>query len=235
MTAPMKEGAGNAINPEPKNVEVSRFEDAIPQLANVDVPPELQEWIADRMAMYPEKRSASIPCLMAAQKLHGWLSPEAIIQVAAVMQETPAYLASVASFYDMFELVPSGQDTIYMCTNISCMLRGADQVMEELERQVGVKNGGVSGDGVFLRNFECLGACDIAPMASVNGEFVGPLTIDDAKTLVDDIRAGREVLPSKQISQRPVAATLWQNGGKVDGYSVVGDAPSPGNSQQGGS
>jgi NADH:ubiquinone oxidoreductase subunit E len=221
----MKEGAGN-VNAPAAAESAPRFEDAIPQLANVDVPEELKTWITERMAMYPEKRSASIPCMMAAQKFHGWLSPEAINQVAAVMQETPAYLASVASFYDMFELKPSGQHRIYMCTNISCMLRGADAVMEELEKQVGVSNGGVSEDGIFLRNFECLGACDIAPMASVDGEFVGPLTIDDAKTLVEDIRAGRKVLPTKQISQRPVAATLWQNGGKVAGYNVVGDAPS---------
>jgi NADH-quinone oxidoreductase subunit E len=206
--------------PNPPSKESRRFEDTIPQLANVDVPEELRVWIVERMAMYPDKKSAIIPCLMAAQKLHGWLSPEAVDQVAAVMQLTPAQLVSVASFYDMFELEPRGHRTIYMCTNISCMLRGADQVMEELEKQVGVKNGGVSDDGIFLRNFECLGACDIAPMASVDGRFVGPLTVEDAKTLVEDIRAGREVLATKQLSRRPVAATLWQNGGRADGYDV---------------
>jgi NADH:ubiquinone oxidoreductase subunit E len=203
-----------------KPQEARRFEDTIPQLADVNVPSELQEWIVDRMAMYPDKQSAIIPCLMAAQKTHGWLSPEAVDQVAAVMKLTPAQLVSVASFYDMFELKPSGNRTIYMCTNISCMLRGADQVMEELEKQVGVSNGGVSDDGIFLRNFECLGACDIAPMASVDGEFIGPLTVDDARQLVEDIRAGREVLPTKKLSRRPVAATLWQDGGRAEGYDV---------------
>ena len=194
----------------------------VPQLADIDVPAELKDWIEQRMAMYPDKKSAIIPCLMAAQKTHGWLSPDAIMQVAAVMQMTPGRLVSVASFYDMFELEPSGRRTIYMCTNISCMLRGADAVMAELEKEVGVKNGGVSEDGIFLRNFECLGACDIAPMASVDGQFVGPLTVEDAKTLVADIRAEREVLPSKQLSRRPVSATLWQSGGKVDEYDVSG-------------
>lgn len=200
--------------------ELPRFEDSVPQLANVDVPAELKTWIEQRMAMYPEPNSAIIPCLMAAQKHHGWLSPEAIEQVAAVMGHTPARLSAVATFYDMFELEPSGTHTIYMCTNISCMLRGADQVMAELERAVGVRNGGTSEDGIFLRNFECLGACDIAPMASVDGEYVGPLTIEDAKTLVADIRAGRDVLQDKQLSRRPVAATLWQAGGRVEGYDV---------------
>ena len=83
-----------------------------------------------------------------------------------------------------------------------------------------MKNGGTSDDGIFLRNFECLGACDIAPMASVDGQFVGPLTVEDAKQLVEDIRAKREVLPSKQLSRRPVAATLWENGGRAEGYDV---------------
>ncbi len=201
--------------------EARRFEDTIPQLANTPVPDELREYIVDRMEMYPDKKSAIIPCLMAAQKVHGWLSPEAIDQVAAVMKLTPARLVSVASFYDMFELEPSGNRTIYMCTNISCMLRGADQVMAELEAQVGVRNGGTSEDGIFLRGFECLGACDIAPMASVDGEFVGPLTIEDAKQMVEDIRAGREVLPEKKLSRRPVSATLWQNGGRAEGYDIT--------------
>ncbi|MGB1583143.1 MAG: NAD(P)H-dependent oxidoreductase subunit E [Solirubrobacterales bacterium] len=201
-----------------------RFEDAIPQLADVDVPAELKDWIEQRMAMYPDRKSAIIPCLMAAQKLHGWLSPEAVDQVAAVMRFTPARLVSVASFYDMFELEPSGRRTIYMCTNISCMLRGADAVMQELERAVGVSNGGVSEDGIFLRSFECLGACDIAPMASVDGQFVGPLSVEDAKQLVADVRSGGEVLAAKQLSKRPVAVTLWESGGKVGAYDISDNA-----------
>jgi NADH:ubiquinone oxidoreductase subunit E len=201
-----------------------RFEDAVPQLADVDVPQDLHDWMVERMAMYPDRKSATIPCLMRAQQLHGWLSPDAVNQVAAVMQLTPAYLASVATFYDMFELKPRGTHTIFMCTNISCMLRGADQVLKELEAAIGVENGGVSEDGIYLRNFECLGACDIAPMASVNGEYVGPLTLDDAKQLVEDLRAARQVLPSKQLAKRPVAKTLWQNGGKLNDYDVTSPA-----------
>ncbi len=194
-----------------------RHEDSVPQLADVSVPAELKAWIEDRMAMYPEPKSATIPCLMHAQKLHGWLSPAAVRQVAAVMRVTPAYLVSVASFYDMFELERRGRHTIYMCTNISCMLRGADAVMAELETQVGVDNGGTSEDGIYLRNFECLGACDIAPMVSVDGVYIGPLSVADAKTLVEDLRAGRDVLPEKHLSRRPVAATHWAAGEQIDG------------------
>lgn len=186
--------------------------DAIPQLADVAVPAELKAWIEERMAMYPDAKSATIPCLMHAQQLHGWLSPEAVLQVAAVMRVTPAYLVSVASFYDMFELRPRGRHTIYMCTNISCMLRGADAVMDELERQVGVEDGDTSEDGIYLRRFECLGACDIAPMASVDGVYIGPLSVKDARRMVDDLRAGRDVLPEKHLSRRPTAATYWAGG-----------------------
>jgi NADH-quinone oxidoreductase subunit E len=205
------------VNQSAPNNDLMRHEDAIPQLADVNVPAELKTWIEERMAMYPEKKSATIPCLMQAQKLHGWLSPDAVRQVAAVMRVTPAYLVSVASFYDMFELEPRGRHTIYMCTNISCMLRGADAVMAELEAQVGVKGGGTSEDGIYLRNFECLGACDIAPMARVDGAYIGPLTVEDAKQLVEDLRAERDPLPAKHLSRRPMAATYWAAGGETGG------------------
>jgi NADH:ubiquinone oxidoreductase subunit E len=196
------------------------FTDSIPQLADVDVPAELKAEIERLAGLYPDKKSAIMPALKAAQQHHGWLSPEAVRQVAAVMRFTPARLVAVASFYDMFKLQPSGEHTIYLCTNISCMLRGADEMLAALEKELGVKDGGTSDDGIFLRSFECLGACDIAPMASVDGEYVGPLSLADAKQLIADIRAGREVLAEKNLARRPLAATLWQSGGRVPGYDV---------------
>ncbi|HEV7919036.1 MAG TPA: NAD(P)H-dependent oxidoreductase subunit E [Solirubrobacterales bacterium] len=189
-----------------------RYEDAIPQIADVDIPDDLLGELKAQMAKYPDRRSAALPCLAAAQKVHGWCSPTALRQVAAVMRVTPAYLVSVASFYDMLETTERGRHTIYMCTNLSCMLRGANAVLAELEAALDTKNFSVSSDGIYLREFECLGACDIAPMASVNGEFVGPLTPDDAKALVEDLRGGREVLPDKQLKKRPIAATYWADG-----------------------
>jgi NADH-quinone oxidoreductase subunit E len=173
----------------------------IPELAEVDVPAHLEQTIREQMAKYPEFRSAAIPALRAAQEEHGWLSPEAMIQVAAVMRVTPAYLESVASFYDMFDLEPSGRHTIYVCTNISCTLRGADDLLAQMSEATGAPVNGTSTDGEFrLRRFECLGACDIAPMASINGYYRGPLTQSDAAQIVQDLRAGRpskEVLPEK--------------------------------------
>jgi NADH:ubiquinone oxidoreductase subunit E len=161
------------------------------------VPPELRQTIEAAMAKYPERRSAAIPALHAAQDLHGWCSPEAIEQVAAVMQVTPAYLTSVATFYDMLETEPRPpHHDVYVCTNISCSLRGADEFFAAMLAAA------AESDDVHVRSFECLGACDIAPMASVDGEFVGPLIDEDADRIIDDLRAGRAVLEHKQLRYR---------------------------------
>jgi NADH-quinone oxidoreductase E subunit len=169
----------------------------VPELAEVDVPAHLEQLIREIVARYPDFRSAAIPALRAAQEEHGWLSPEAMVQVAAVMGVTPAYLESVASFYDMFDLEPAGRHTIYVCTNISCTLRGADTLLAQLSEATGAPVNGTSPDGEFrLRRFECLGACDIAPMASIDGYYRGPLTREDANQIVEDLRGGR---PSKEV------------------------------------
>jgi NADH-quinone oxidoreductase subunit E len=171
----------------------------IPDPATTEVPAELRKTIEDAMARYPERHSAAIPALHAAQELHGWCSPEAIEQVACVMRVTPAYLDSVASFYDMLETSPVGRHSIYVCTNISCSLRGADALLATISEAAGE-------DPEFnVRAFECLGACDIAPMASVDGVYVGPLSGEDVPQLLDDARAGRPVLPEKQLATRLVA------------------------------
>jgi len=101
----------------------------------------------------------------------------------------------------MFETEPKGETYIYVCTNISCSLRGADKVYDAMVDVAG-------DDPAFnVRSFECLGACDIAPMASVDGEYVGPLVIDDCARIVDDLRAGRPVLEDKQLRRRKAAGT----------------------------
>jgi NADH-quinone oxidoreductase subunit E len=171
----------------------------VPAPGSVDVPEELRAQIEEAMARYPDRHSAAIPALHAAQQVHGWCSPEAIEQVACVMAVTPAYLDSVASFYDMLENHPVGRHSVYVCTNISCSLRGADALLEAIVAEAG-------DDRDFnVRAFECLGACDIAPMASVDGVYVGPLEPSDVPQLLDDARAGRPVLPDKQLATRLVA------------------------------
>jgi (2Fe-2S) ferredoxin len=102
----------------------------------------------------------------------------------------------VATFYDMFYTEPKPKNDVYVCTNISCSLRGADEFYEAMLAAAG------DTDDVHVQSFECLGACDIAPMASVNGEYVGPLDIADAGRIVEDLQAGRSVLEHKQLRYR---------------------------------
>jgi NADH-quinone oxidoreductase subunit E len=175
----------------------------VPEPDETGVSPELRATIEHHIANYPDRHSAVLPALAAAQEEHGWLSDEAILQVASVMQVTPAYLESIASFYDMLELEPVGLHTIYVCTNIPCQLRGARDVLDAFSEATGSPVNGSSPDGRFrLRSFECLGACDIAPMASIEGNYRGPLTEEDAHTAADHLRGGgapEDVLPERKF------------------------------------
>jgi NADH-quinone oxidoreductase subunit E len=177
----------------------------VPEPSDVRVPDGLRATIEHHMSLYPDRNSAVLPALSAAQEEHGWLSPEAMAQVAAVMQVTPAYLESVASFYDMLELQPVGRNTIYVCTNLSCQLRGAHELLGAMSEATGAPVGGSSADGqVQLRAFECLGACDLAPMASIEGHYRGPLDAEDAHTIAAHLRDGgapADVLPEKRLPE----------------------------------
>jgi NADH:ubiquinone oxidoreductase subunit E len=167
----------------------------IPDPASVDVPEALRAEIERRMAKYPDRHSAALPALAAAQKVHGWCSPEAMDQVAAVMQVTPGYLSSVATFYDMLRTQPVGTRYVYVCTSVACHLRNAKAVYEAIAEQASAQG----LEDVELREFECLGACEMAPMASIDGRYVGPLSEDDAPELVGALKEGREPLPGRGL------------------------------------
>ena len=179
----------------------------VPEPAEVEVPKELAEEIRRAMDRYPHKRSAAMPALWAVQRHYGWCTPEGINQAAAVMGVTPGYLESVASFYDLFRLEPEGEHQVLVCTNISCWLRGGDQILEAFRE--------AAGDDVFVQGFECLGGCDIAPMASIDERYYGPLTEDDAWAAAEQLRSGAEVLPDKRLQERKAA-------GGADGREVEG-------------
>ena len=185
-------------------VDLTKDPSVVPDPATTYVPEHVREQIETLMTKYPDIRSAAIPAMKIVQREHGWLSPTAMEQAACVMRLTPAYMISVASFYDMFELRPKGATDVYVCTNISCSLLGADALHERMKDVLG-------GDPDFnVRAFECLGACEIAPMASVNGVYVGPLTEDDCATIREDLKEGREVLPDKQLAKRKAASKHWK-------------------------
>lgn len=180
----------------------------IPDPASVDVPAELRAEIEAYMARYPDRHSAVLPALAAAQRLHGWCSDEAIHQVAAVMQVTPAYLSSVATFYDMLRSTPTGTRYVYVCTSVACHLVNAKSVFDAIAaeaREQGLED-------VELREFECLGACDMAPMASLDGRYVGPLSEADAPEIVAALREHREVLPGRGLPDQGFRLP-WEDGG----------------------
>jgi NADH:ubiquinone oxidoreductase subunit E len=183
------------------SADLSKDPATVPDPATTPVPAHVRMEIEGLMAKYPDLRSAAIPSLKVVQREHGWLSPVAIEQAACVMRLTPAYLTAVATFYDMFDTEPTGRNRLFVCTNISCSLRGGDAIYAAMLSAAG-------DDPEFnVRAFECLGACDIAPMASVDGEYVGPLVEDDCRQIVEDVKAGLPVLDAKQLRHRPAAGT----------------------------
>lgn len=191
-----------------------RPEDAerVPELHEVDVPGDLREEIEAAMGRYPQLRSASIPALWSVQRRYGWCSPDGIRQAAAVMGLTPAYLQSVASFYDLFRLTPVGEHHVLVCTNISCWMNGADGLLRAFcdaagcDHEAAAHGGATSADGrLFVSGFECLGACDIAPMASIDERYYGPLADLDAATIIEQLRTGMNPVPEKAMALRPAA------------------------------
>jgi NADH-quinone oxidoreductase subunit E len=175
-----------------------RASEEIPELHEVACPPELKQRIEALMDRYPDRQSASIPALWAVQERYGWCTPEGIRQAAAVMRFTPGYLESVASFYDLLHTEEVGTHRIEVCTNISCWMRGGDELLQAFY-EAG------EGEDVHITGFECLGACDIAPMASIDQRYYGPLEPAEAATAIEQLKAGGEVLPEKGLAKRGLA------------------------------
>ncbi|TML82331.1 MAG: NAD(P)H-dependent oxidoreductase subunit E [Actinobacteria bacterium] len=167
----------------------------VPDPAEVEVPDDFREEIERLMALYPDRRSATIPALHAAQARYGWCSPEALRQVAAVMQVTPSYLSSVASFYDQLNEQPVGRRHVFVCTGVACHVVHAKRVYDAIAEEARV----TGLEDTEVREFECLGACDMAPIASVDGRYIGPLDPSDAPEIVASIREGRTPLPGRGL------------------------------------
>jgi NADH-quinone oxidoreductase subunit E len=141
------------------------------------------------MALYPDGRSATLPALRLAQERHGWLSPEALREVAEALGETPAYCQSVASFYDMFHLAPVGRHLIEVCTNVSCALVGAQQVLEAFESELWIGPGETTEDGGFtLRTVECAGGCGWGTVVAVDHRYREPVRPEDVPGIMEELR-----------------------------------------------
>jgi NADH-quinone oxidoreductase subunit E len=142
-------------------------------------------------AQYPVRRSAVMPALRLAQEKYGWLPPDAFREVADALDLTPAYCQAIASFYDMFHLEPVGAHMIEVCTNVSCALLGAQQVLEAFESELGIHAGETSGDGAFtLRTVECAGGCGWGTVVAVDHRYHEPVRPEDVSGIVEELRGG---------------------------------------------
>lgn len=141
---------------------------------------------------YPEakKKSALIPLLHLAQaEFDGWLSPEAMSYVASLLEIQPIEAFETASFYSMFNLKPVGKCVLEVCRTSSCWLLGAEDIVNHIEKKLGIKAGETSKDGMFtLKTVECLGSCGTAPMLQCGGDYYENLTLEIVDTLMDKMK-----------------------------------------------
>ncbi len=154
----------------------------------------LAEKYTDRIekifSKYPDKRSGIMDLLYLAQEEYGWLSDEALHEVAELCDVDPTQAHSIAGFYTMFSEKPKGTYWLQVCTDLPCALRGADKFYQQLCTYLGVKNGGTTDDGIFtVERVMCLAACDKAPMMQCNFHYYENLDIETVKTLIEQLRA----------------------------------------------
>jgi NADH-quinone oxidoreductase subunit E len=143
---------------------------------------------------YPRARSAILPALWAVQHQLGHLSPEGMAEVAGLLDLAPSEVEAVASFYSMYLDRPGGRHHVLVCINVSCALRGAEEIAAHLEGRLGCPSGATSADGEFTweQTVECLGACGGAPAMQVDHHFQENLTPERVDAILDAVRAAPE-------------------------------------------
>jgi NADH-quinone oxidoreductase subunit E len=179
--------------------------------ANVSVAREI-------IGRYPRPKSALIPLLHLAQEQEGLLSRDAMTQIAELLGVTPAEVYGTATFYEMFKFEPVGRYCINICTNISCQLVGAWELLEHAEHTLGIKAGSTTDDGMFtLEDVECIAACTEAPALQINYRYRYKVTPNGFDELVDDLSEGRltdEVPPHGTLARvRQRTTDRWANTG----------------------
>jgi NADH-quinone oxidoreductase subunit E len=160
------------------------------------LPARILDEIKELPARYPQPRSAVMPALDLAQEELGYLTPEAMSEVAGALELDPGYVEGVATFYSLFHLEPTGKHRFYVCTNLSCMIRGAYGIVDQVKKSTGVsKPDEVSADGLFsYEEVECLGACEFAPMMRLDHRYHYDLTPEKIDKLVAERRSGKSVV-----------------------------------------
>lgn len=138
------------------------------------------------VARYPQPRGALLPVLWEVQRQQGWVDPRSEEWVAARLGTSPAHVHGAVTFYTMYKQRPMGRYHVQVCTTLSCMLRGSDELFAHLERKLGIGAGQVTPDGKFsLVRVECLGSCGTAPMLQLNNDYHENLTLDQVDALLE--------------------------------------------------
>ena len=173
----------------------------------------------ETMARYPVARSALIPLLHLAQEQDGYVAEDAMEHIAELIGATPAEVYGTASFYEMFKFHPVGRYLVGVCTNISCLLLGADELLDHVEAAAGARVGTTSDDGLFtVEDVECIAACTLAPCLQVNYRYFPNQTPETVDRLLADLRAGRldaEVPPHGTLARvrQHVESARWAGSG----------------------
>ncbi|MGV3760363.1 MAG: NADH-quinone oxidoreductase subunit NuoE [Actinomycetota bacterium] len=179
------------------------------------------------ISRYPRPKSALIPLLHLAQEQDGYVADDAMEHIAELVGVTPAEVLGTCSFYEMFKREPVGQYLVNVCTNISCMLLGGEELLHHLEARLGVKAGSTTADGMFtLEDVECIAACTEAPCLQVNYRYHYKVTPEQADALLDDLRAGRR---AHEVPKHGTLARVRQQipADKRAGNAVPGECEEP--------
>ena len=151
---------------------------------------EFEQRFAEMVPHYPTKRSALVPTLLYAQDEVGFLSDAVVVEIAARLDLTELEVRNVISYYSMLTTRPRGKFNVQVCTNISCMVRGGEELLQHCAKRLGVGHKQTTPDGLFtLEEVECIGACSWAPAVQVNYDFHENLTADSMDKVLDDYRS----------------------------------------------
>jgi NADH-quinone oxidoreductase subunit E len=181
---------------------------------------------AEIIARYPRSRSALMPLLYLLQAEEGYISADGIDFCASKLGLEAAEVAAVVTFYTMYKRRPVGEYHVGVCTNTLCAIMGGDQIFAELKEHLGVGDDETTADGkIILEHLECNAACDYAPVVMVNWEFFDNMTPGSARQLVDDVREGKDVRPTRG----PRRLCTWREASRIlagypDGRATEGPA-----------
>ncbi len=168
--------------------------------------------VAEIIGRYPQARSALLPLLHLVQSEEGYVSEDGIQFCASQLGLTQADVTGVVSFYTMYKRKPIGEYHVGVCTNSLCAVMGGDAIFADLQDHLGIGNDETTGDGkVSLEHVECNAACDYAPVIMVNWEFFDNMTPAKARDLVDNLRSGVAVAPTRGA---PLLCT-WRQAGRI--------------------